>query len=802
MLRRSYCLNSSSNTQEIKLDDFYVSKDLAFISGVTENKGICSSNDNLWIRSPYFPKDLPVKITDSDVVKRNGYVLVPKDLPIFKTSAYTNTYDEHEDFLCEKVELYYVELNANTYYSKVYDNNQIVFNIDGSEYSGETSSITITAKDKIYIENDTLTVDGITFNATINKNNELTLTDFTDLYYKTPESWSISATCNSTYVQKLQVGNNYKETIKCTNVSYGGYRPYIVYNGETYYLQYFYDENYNITGAGVVIDGNEYACDCIIGLNGYYDNTQFQRESGSSCNIYNINNYNLDSNGNPSMTINDSKYIINFMPDDNINNSGIICIETVYEHLPILLNDRINIRLINSKSEPVVQYDENEKPYIYFNARKYNVIDHLCDEVVIGREHIPIIYENGITTPQAGTIATAEITNGPMMYFKVVNENDVMKLKKVIPTKDGGFKEVLSMISGVNGTEYSSVLYDIDEHSGVIIDGRRFNVKHYEVSYEYEEDVESSTTVISYDYIEVLSNASYKLKVIGTIGSNKFLCVPDLNPMFFGDKELYVLSAEILDSIQTGDFVVEKNSNAFGVLDLYYDTWAPSAANQSGSTSIYELADIKNNLILMKKAAYFSIPVGLYEDVTNKIEYQELVTNQYYDDEAEKAINKLVDMEKDMYSPRFITKDGDNEIKNLVSSLVFNLHFRTRDLDTWKIIDDEGLNSENVPLTANYMYCNYFITDYYPYNCYIRENNFNSFGMLAENSDLLGFMYFTTDDVSGKRDKLKKSFLRLTLFDSKNPEKQNMLGTSTLYFDVDRFADVLAINGKKKQLTL
>ena len=55
----------------------------------------------------------------------------------------------------------------------------------------------------------------------------------------------------------------------------------------------------------------------------------------------------------------------------------------------------------------------------------------------------------------------------------------------------------------------------------------------------------------------------------------------------------------------------------------------------------------------------------------------------------------------------------------------------------------------------------------------------------------MGFLWFTTDDVKLKKDKLSKSFLRLTFFDSKNPEKQNMLGTSTLYFDCDRYFDVL-----------
>jgi hypothetical protein len=72
--------------------------------------------------------------------------------------------------------------------------------------------------------------------------------------------------------------------------------------------------------------------------------------------------------------------------------------------------------------------------------------------------------------------------------------------------------------------------------------------------------------------------------------------------------------------------------------------------------------------------------------------------------------------------------------------------------------------------------------------------NPQKFGKLIECSDLLGFLYFTTDDVKNSREKLRKSFLRLTFFDSKNPESQNMLGTSTLYFNCNRYLDTLYTN--------
>ena len=96
---------------------------------------------------------------------------------------------------------------------------------------------------------------------------------------------------------------------------------------------------------------------------------------------------------------------------------------------------------------------------------------------------------------------------------------------------------------------------------------------------------------------------------------------------------------------------------------------------------------------------------------------------------------------------------------------------------------------------------NWFVTDYYPYNAYgntesqvykIGTDEFINNNM--NNSDLLGFLYFTTNDVQNKRKKLEKSFLRITYFDSKDPLTQNMLGTSTIYLNCDRYFDILYNN--------
>ena len=60
---------------------------------------------------------------------------------------------------------------------------------------------------------------------------------------------------------------------------------------------------------------------------------------------------------------------------------------------------------------------------------------------------------------------------------------------------------------------------------------------------------------------------------------------------------------------------------------------------------------------------------------------------------------------------------------NYIKQIVFNFHFRTRNLDNWKIIEDEG----------------WFVTDYDFYK--------NSQADLQNVSDLLGFVNFTNGEV-------------------------------------------------------
>lgn len=122
--------------------------------------------------------------------------------------------------------------------------------------------------------------------------------------------------------------------------------------------------------------------------------------------------------------------------------------------------------------------------------------------------------------------------------------------------------------------------------------------------------------------------------------------------------------------------------------------------------------------------------------------------------------------------------------------MVFNLHFRTRDLDSWKVIQDNTedlgqitVNNKSYPTpyytTSNN--ANWFITDYYDYKTQLIDEDFCN--KLQMSSDLIGLLNFNEDDVKYAKSKISKSFLRLSFYSTPNPHTQMLMATSTIFMD-------------------
>jgi hypothetical protein len=176
-------------------------------------------------------------------------------------------------------------------------------------------------------------------------------------------------------------------------------------------------------------------------------------------------------------------------------------------------------------------------------------------------------------------------------------------------------------------------------------------------------------------------------------------------------------------------------------------------------------------LYLDRPMATVTVPVfhkfstDLYED--------DGIRENFTDVETKKAINKIVEMEKDVYHPVIwasVNDENHGYVKDEVYKIRFNLHFREHRDDDWLADVDTYWNGVNSKNPANLRFINgYFTTDKVDKEEY--------------QSDLLTYLNFTDKDVRYQKNKLKKSFLRVMFFDSMNPTNQNMLAYYTIFMD-------------------
>jgi len=164
-----------------------------------------------------------------------------------------------------------------------------------------------------------------------------------------------------------------------------------------------------------------------------------------------------------------------------------------------------------------------------------------------------------------------------------------------------------------------------------------------------------------------------------------------------------------------------------------------------------------------------SVRIPLFSKFSTDLNQETDVRDNFTKVEVKKSINPVNDMEKDVYSP-VIRKNGDNEI---VTEIRFNLHFREHRGEDWKVKPDSywnGTYNDNGQLK---------LMDYSNAKTYA----YFSYSDKSKQSDLLSYLGFTDSDVKYRKNKLKKSFLRLSFYDSMQPTNQNLIAYSTIFID-------------------
>jgi G3E family GTPase len=180
-------------------------------------------------------------------------------------------------------------------------------------------------------------------------------------------------------------------------------------------------------------------------------------------------------------------------------------------------------------------------------------------------------------------------------------------------------------------------------------------------------------------------------------------------------------------------------------------------------------------------------------NVANNTMQEDTVKRDFYDAEKKKAINPIVDMEKDVYTPMFMdgSYSGSNTNFSAITEIEVNLHFRTRNSNNWKV------NEGNTNLEVSGDTDNWFCTDFYPYKQMLENNIESADTILLNTSDLVGVLYFDNDDVFYQKDNVAKSFLRFSYYDSPDPNTQSLLCTSTVFMDEHALYDKFIDNSRR-----
>lgn len=250
-----------------------------------------------------------------------------------------------------------------------------------------------------------------------------------------------------------------------------------------------------------------------------------------------------------------------------------------------------------------------------------------------------------------------------------------------------------------------------------------------------------------------------------------------------------------------------------------------------------------------------TVKIPISQKFENDLFHNDMIQKNFVDKAVANAINPIIDMEKDVYTPAIQKEVGEqvNAEYDDCFKIIFNLHFLehrdtmrngqkekwacdknsywngTRVLEKEYVVDeyetDEKYKKENKKVidlkgrVYNYDILNGDISkvnkyDYFSYYGVKPEEpsartddkfdnpnkdesndyNIEKYEIYKElrdkrvklteyQSDLLSYLGFDNNDVKYQKSKLKKSFLRISFYDSDNIGNQNLLHTATIFLD-------------------
>lgn len=798
--------------QVMKWQEKYLSPDLSFVTGVTSQVNNIHGEDSIEATNTRFSSNPNTLDMQTENVTREGFALV-KGYKYAVSSATTYDYTVLEEN-GTKIEYYYTFIDGKYYYS--YDNSFFTISsfptVDVNGVPGEYD-VTVSYDGNGYlklnrvfwIEDGLVTIDGHAYYYDGDFYDEETGEKGALTYYEGGEPLKPEEITNCSDIEYHQFET--RDYIPVTKFTLTKHEDNVRKVENIGFVKYFYYVMYKEVMCPIRMDSTsesfEFICEVpkyALTATTYGENYEeyetedfpvmFQSETDAESDTLPATSANLEDyeildiedlhKVGCFVVIDDAKFFVQY-DVLNSNDGDMIRVELLDNAKNISVGTKVYFNnTLNEETYLTVQtakteysFNDYDERFVVYKGEKHKVIDNLCDMVEIAGTYYEINYINGKVS-------------GKDCLVNIAGENVPMKI-------DGNKLQRYGVVVQNSSGAANTALYDIEPYDGVILDDIRYPVLSGETD--------------STDQVVILGKSdTLVFTVLDVRGSSMLICKPLLNDFDFTDKfdKYYsrILSQYVVDNQL--DITTFTKNTIFGEKEITRELAFQQSSRPVSSDDYYNLF---NDLTLFCDATYFNVSLPLISNPGGNPLQDDLVERDFVQRKTEELINPIVDMEKDVYLPKFIYgyhtgntihEYRENENKEYRGSITafkpideirLNLHFRTRNEETWKVND--GYNLADTKDTLD----NWFVTDFYPYKGML--SNSSSANTLQETSDIVGLLYFTNDDIFYQKQKVGKSFVRLTFYDSPDPNTQSLLCNSCVFFDYHSMFKTYMDNSQK-----
>ena len=730
----------------------YVAPDLSFISGVTDSSYHLEKHDTISVISPLTNNNSVLSV-ECEVVTRLGYVIVRGKkyrIKTFNGNDYVELngrffYKNNGKFTIKDWQCEVFARNENGKYVPKIVEKTVEPTIDGNFIKLDTV---------YWIEDGYVTIDG---NKYIFDKDEQQPNGTKGCIKYTDKGTNITALGDIDCIPYDDVSLIHDVCkFKAYSIPFVQYKPKSI----KYCEKFFYTKH-----------GEDY-CPVIPSSSKYVCQVPSENDPSAITN-YNVSAYTDDDTSIIEITTNDAQDINDLdkfkafikINDDTYEILGdyretsasrLIMVMLEDQGAAINVGDEITFVCTLNGDESYIDLEDNA---ILYDGNRYDAEANLFDKALINGNEYDITYDD---------------FDSSIAYVNIEGEQVPMN-------KNGSTLKRYGLVM-VSGDVPTSESYRIKQYSGVTIEGNRY--------------------IIRDNVAELTIPRKIKFVVDDIKGNSLFICEASISPNEYSSGTIHTMQTELASEIiaNQDEYSLQINNNVFGSKPISRQSIFSSVSGAISSDDAYNIFD---NLEIENKNGYVNIPINLNVNIANNLLQSEVIQKDFCEREKEKAINRIVDLEKDVYTPKIMLNanySGSTTDFTPVHTINVNLHFRTRNIDNWKVNEDYN----DISLSG---FSNWFITDFEPYRSMIasvsgipetkKDERKNKYERMISSSDLLGLMYFNNNDVFYQKSRIAKSFLRFSYYDSTDPQTQSLLATSTVFMDEHKLFKRYIDNSRK-----